>query len=188
MKLTTMSAMYVEELRDLYSAENQLTWALPKMTKAASAPKLRQALTERLHQTQVHLHRLERIFERLGASPKGSECKVIENMITDARHMLYDAAQPAVVDVALIAAAQRIDHYELAGYGCVRNLAQQLGYRDSADALQSILDEKSERDVSLTALANAMIGGAVHAESGRHKAEALLASAANGHVAMESVK
>jgi ferritin-like metal-binding protein YciE len=166
-KLTTLSELYVEELRDLYSAENQVVRALPKMAKAASGPLVRRALTDQLHQTQVHLSRLEQIIDRLGIGPKGRECKVIELLIAENKDTMSEDAQPTVRDAALIAAIQRLDHYEMAGYGCVRNFARQLGYNQAADALQTTLDEICDWDKGLSELANAVIGSGLPVPVGR---------------------
>ena len=161
MKLTTLPALFVDELKDLFSAETQLVRALPKMAKAATAPKLRQTLTDHLHESQVHLNRLEKIIERMGVGPKGRECKAMETWISEAKDLTDDEAHPSVMDAALIAAAQRMEHYELAGYGCVCTFARKLGYDQAADLLQSSLDEKVEREKRLTELANSVISGGV---------------------------
>src|SRR5437588_1183427 len=115
MKLDSLQKLYVSELQDLFSAENQILKALPKMAKAASSPELQAAFQEHLEQTQVHVERLETIFERLGKSPKGRKCKGMEGLIEEGKEMMEEDADPAVLDAALIAAAQRVEHYELAG-------------------------------------------------------------------------
>src|SRR6266478_6893707 len=123
MKLGSLQELYVEELKDLYSAENQLLKALPKMAKVASSPELRTAFEDHLEQTRGQVERLERIFKKLDASPKGKKCKAMEGLIEEGKEVMEEA-HPPVLDAALIAAAQRVEHYEMAGYGCVRTFAR----------------------------------------------------------------
>jgi ferritin-like metal-binding protein YciE len=155
MKLASLQDLYVEELRDLYSAENQITKALPKMAKAATAPKLKAAFEEHLEQTKGHVDRLEDIFKKLGKSPSGKTCAAMKGLIEEGSELLEqkDKADPEVLDAGLIAAAQRVEHYEMAGYGTVRTFARQLGEDEAADLLQKTLDEEGETDKKLTALA-----------------------------------
>jgi ferritin-like metal-binding protein YciE len=157
MKLGSLQELYVEELKDLYSAENQLLKALPKMAKAASSPKLRTAFEDHLEQTKRQVERLEKIFKKLNASPKGKKCKAMEGLIEEGDELMTEKANPGVLDAALIAAAQRVEHYEIAGYGCVRTLAQLFGYEDAADLLQETLDEEGAADKKLTELAETVI-------------------------------
>ena len=119
MKLEDLQDLFVEELRDLYSAENQLIKALPKMAKAASAPVLKSAFSEHLKQSEGQVGRLEKIFERLDKKPKGKTCKAMEGLVEEGSEMIKEDAEPAVKDAGLIAAAQRVEHYEIAGYGTV---------------------------------------------------------------------
>jgi ferritin-like metal-binding protein YciE len=155
MKLASLQDLYVEELRDLYSAENQITKALPKMAKAATAPKLKAAFEEHLEQTKGHVDRLETIFKKLGKPPTGKTCAAMKGLIEEGSELLEqkDKADPEVLDAGLIAAAQRVEHYEMAGYGTVRTFARQLGEDEAADLLQKTLDEEGETDKKLTALA-----------------------------------
>jgi ferritin-like metal-binding protein YciE len=157
MKLESLHDLYVEELKDLYSAENQLLTALPKMAKAASAPELEAAFTGHLEETRGHVERLDRIFKTLGASPKGKKCKAMEGLIEEGKEVMEEDAEPAVMDAALIAAGQRVEHYEMAGYGCVRTFARLLGEEDAADLLQETLDEEGAADKKLTELAETVI-------------------------------
>jgi len=157
MKLEDLQDLFVEELKDLYSAENQLIKALPKMAKAASHEELRGAFEEHLEQTRTHVERLEKIFDRLGASPKGKKCKAMEGLIAEGKELLAEDAEPEVMDAGLISSAQRVEHYEIAGYGCVRTYAQLLGNDEAARLLQQTLDEEGQTDKKLTALAESAI-------------------------------
>lgn len=157
MALDSLHDLYVEELKDLYSAENQLLKALPRMAKAASSEELRAAFTEHLAVTQKQVERLDRIFEGLGASPKGKKCKAMEGLIEEGKEVTQEDGAPSVIDAALIAAAQRVEHYEMAGYGCVRTFANLLGYEEAAALLQETLDEEGEADKKLTELAETVI-------------------------------
>jgi ferritin-like metal-binding protein YciE len=156
-KLGTLEELYVAELKDLYSAENQLLKALPKMAKAASSPELRTAFEDHLEQTRGQVERLETIFKKLGASPKGKKCKAMEGLIDEGSELMAEQAEPAVMDAALIAAAQRVEHYEMAGYGSVRTFARLLGDQEAADLLQETLDEEEATDKKLTELAETTI-------------------------------
>lgn len=157
MKLDSLHDLYVDELKDLYNAENQLLKALPKMAKAASAPELRTAFEHHLKETQGQVKRLETIFSKLDASPKGKKCKAMEGLIEEGKELMGEDAEPAVMDAALIAAAQRVEHYEMAGYGCVRTFARLLGYEAAAELLQATLDEEGAADQKLTKLAETVI-------------------------------
>ena len=157
MKLKTLHDLYVDELEDLYNAENQLLKALPKMAKAASDTQLAQAFTDHLEETAGHVDRLEKIFKKLDASPKGKKCKAMEGLLEEGKDLMAEDAAPSVMDAALIAAAQRVEHYEMAGYGCVRTYARLLGYEEAADLLQETLDEEGTADKKLTDLAETII-------------------------------
>jgi ferritin-like metal-binding protein YciE len=157
MPLTSLYDLYLHELQDLYSAEQQLLNALPKMVKAASSPDLSQAFKAHLVQTQGHVERLERIFEELDFSPPGKTCKAMQGLLEEGKDLMAEDADPAVKDAALIAAAQRVEHYEMAGYGCVRTYASLLGYEQTADLLQETLDEEGDTDKQLTELAETTI-------------------------------
>ena len=157
MKLETLRDLYVEQLHDLYSAENQLVKALPKMAKAASDPQLRGAFEEHLAQTEHHVRRLDQIFQQLGEKPKAQKCKGMEGLIAEGEEMIKMKGDPAAIDAGLIAAAQRVEHYEIAGYGCVRTYAKQLGDQQAAQLLQQTLDEEGMTDKKLTQLAEQVI-------------------------------
>ena len=153
MKLASLHDLYVSELKDIYSAEKQIRQALPKLSKAASSTKLRDAFALHLDETHEHIKRLEEIFERLSVSPNGKKCVAMEGLIKECGEAISEDADDAVRDVALIAAAQRVEHYEMAAYGCVRTFANALNYKDAAKVLQKTLDEEGAADKKLTALA-----------------------------------
>jgi ferritin-like metal-binding protein YciE len=157
MSLGSLHDLYVDELRDLYSAEKQLLKALPKMAKAANDPALKGAFEEHLTVTEGQVNRLERIFKQLGERPTGKKCVGMEGLIEEGKELMEEDAEPAVLDAALIAAAQKVEHYEIAGYGCVRTYARLLGYGDAAELLQATLDEEGEADKTLTQLAESVI-------------------------------
>lgn len=157
MKLETLHDLYVEELKDLYSAESQMAAALPKMAKAATSPELRDAFEGHLAETQAHIDRLEAILDALDTSPKGHKCKGMEGLLSESKHFMKQSGDPSVIDAGLIAQAQRVEHYEMAGYGCARTYARLLGYNEAADQLQITLDEEGASDKRLTELAVSVI-------------------------------
>jgi ferritin-like metal-binding protein YciE len=157
MKLDSLHELYVHELKDLYNAEQQILRALPKMADNASSPELRTAFEEHLDQTRGHLDRLEQIFQKLDEPAMGQKCKGLEGIIVGGEDMMDEDAPPAVADAALIGAAQRVEHYEIAVYGTVRNYARRLGFQDQARLLQQTLQEESETDRRLTTLAESYI-------------------------------
>lgn len=157
MKLTSLHDLYVSELKDLYSAENQLLKALPKMAKAATHPELAKAFTDHLAETEVQVERLETIFKALDTSPKGKKCKAMEGLVEEGKEVMAEDAESSVMDAALIASAQRVEHYEMAGYGCVRTFARLLGEDEAADLLQETLDEEGAADHKLSELAETVI-------------------------------
>jgi ferritin-like metal-binding protein YciE len=157
MKLNTLQDLLIEELQDIYDAENQIIKALPKMAKAASAPQLQQAFEEHLQQTRTHVERLDQVFEQFGTKAKGKTCKGMQGLLTEGDEMIKEKADPAVRDAGLIAAAQRVEHYEMAAYGTVRTYARQLGQQQAAKLLQQTLDEEGTTDKKLTQLAESMI-------------------------------
>ena len=157
MKLNTLQDLLIEELQDIYDAENQILKALPKMAKAASAPQLQQAFEEHLQQTRTHVERLDQVFEQFGAKSKRKTCKAMQGLITEGDAMIKEKADPAVRDAGLIAAAQRVEHYEMAAYGTVRTYARQLGQQQAANLLQQTLDEEGTTDKKLTQLAESLI-------------------------------
>jgi ferritin-like metal-binding protein YciE len=157
MKIETLHDLYVDELKDLYNAEHQILKAVPKMAKAASAPELAKALTDHLEQTKRQVDRLEKIFKKLDVSPKGKMCKAMQGLLEEGKEVIEEDADPSVMDAAIIAAAQRVEHYEMAGYGCVRTFAHLLGYDQAVDLLQETLDEEGAADKKLTKLAETVI-------------------------------
>jgi ferritin-like metal-binding protein YciE len=150
--LKTLRDLYIEQLQDLHSAEVQLTEALPAMVKAATDPALKAAFEDHLEQTRIHVERLEGICQQLNVSPKGHKCKAMKGLIAEGKEMATENAEPAVRDAGLIAAAQRVEHYEIAGYGCVRAYAQILS-DPAADTLQQTLDEEGDTDHRLSEIA-----------------------------------
>ena len=154
MKANRLKHLYVGELKDLYSAENQLVKALPKMTKASTSADLRGGFESHLGQTKEHLARLEEIFKALGESPKGKKCKGMEGLIKEGSEMIEEDPAPEELDAGLISAAQRVEHYEIAGYGCVSTYAKLLGEDAAESLLRQTLEEEKETDERLTDLAS----------------------------------
>jgi len=148
-----LKELYIEQLKDLYSAENQLVKALPKMAKAASSDELRQGFEKHLEQTKGQVERLEKIFQALGESPKGKTCKGMQGLIEEGSEATQEDYEDSVMDAALIGAAQRVEHYEIAGYGTVRSMAETLGEDNHASLLEETLEEEKETDDKLTELA-----------------------------------
>ena len=148
-----LKELYIDELKDLYSAENQLVKALPTMAKAASSDELRQGFEKHLEQTRGHVQRLEKIFQALGESPKGKTCKGMQGLIEEGSEATEEDYEGSVMDAALIGAAQRVEHYEIAGYGTVRSMAETLGEDDHVSFLEETLEEEKETDEKLTELA-----------------------------------
>lgn len=148
-----LKELYIDELKDLYNAENQLVKALPKLAKASSSDELRQGFEEHLEQTKGHVQRLEEIFEMLGESPKGKKCAGMEGLVEEGSEVTKEDFEGSVMDAALIGAAQRVEHYEIAAYGTARALAETLGENDHAGLLAATLAEEKETDEKLTALA-----------------------------------
>jgi ferritin-like metal-binding protein YciE len=147
-----LKELYIDELKDLYSAENQLVKALPKMAKAATSEELAAGFEEHLEQTKGHVQRLETIFQELGESPKGKKCKGMEGLIEEGSEAIQEH-DGAVLDAALIGAAQRVEHYEMAGYGTVIAFAEELGESKHVSLLNETLEEEKETDEKLTGLA-----------------------------------
>ena len=157
-KMTSLDELYVDQLKDLYSAESQLIKALPKMAKAAGASDLRNAFEEHLNQTKHQAERIERIFsERGNGSPKGKKCVAMEGLIEEGKEIMQEDMEEAVMDAGLIAAAQKVEHYEIASYGTARAWAQQMGYDRDADLLQQTLEEESTANEKLTQIAESHV-------------------------------
>ena len=157
MKLDTLKKLYVEELRDVYNAEQQLVKALPKMAKAASSDELREALEMHLDQTKGQVERLEEIFDQLDESPKGKTCKAMKGLIEEGSEILEENGEESVLDAGIIAAAQKVEHYEMATYGTLRTWADLLNQDEAAGLLQETLDEEGEADKKLNELAEEIV-------------------------------
>jgi ferritin-like metal-binding protein YciE len=157
MKLDTLQQLYIDELRDLYNAENQLVKALPKMAKGASSEELKNALKNHLTQTETHVDRLEQVFEELDQTPKGKTCRAMKGLIQEGSEILHEDGEESVLDAAIIVAAQKVEHYEIASYGSVRAFANLLGQTKAAELLQTTLDEESEANELLNGLAEGIV-------------------------------
>jgi ferritin-like metal-binding protein YciE len=172
METNRLKHLYVEELKDLYSAETQMVKALPKMIKAATSEDLRTGFEEHLEQTKGHVSRLEEIFKVLGESPKGKKCKGMEGLIKEGGEMIAEDPTPEELDAGLISAAQRVEHYEIAAYGCVSTYAKLLGEDEAASLLRETLEEEKKTDQKLTQLAesiNLEAAGSEEEEEGNNR-------------------
>ncbi|HTZ75301.1 MAG TPA: ferritin-like domain-containing protein [Candidatus Aquilonibacter sp.] len=153
MQQSALRELYVDELRDLYDAEAQLTKALPKMAKAATSDELRAGFENHLQQTKGHVQRLEEIFQALGEKPTGKKCKGMQGLIAEGKEIMQDEGlEGETLDAGLISAAQRVEHYEIAAYGCVRSYANLLGDPQAASLLEETLQEEKDTDKKLTEL------------------------------------
>jgi ferritin-like metal-binding protein YciE len=152
-KLKNLKDLLEHELKDLFSAENQITEALPKMAKAAKNPNLKKAFEDHLKETKNQIKRLQQVAEEIGVNIEGEECKAMKGLIKEGEDLINEKADPAVHDAGLIASAQRVEHYEIAGYGTVVNYLEMLEYDEAADLLSETLDEEREADQKLTAIA-----------------------------------
>ena len=168
MKINSLQDLYLDELRDLYDAENQLIKALPKMAEEATSEELREGFEEHLEQTRNHAQRIEQIFERLGEKPRGKKCKGMEGVIKEGSEVLSEDMDEDTKDAAIIGAAQRVEHYEIAGYGTARTHADLLGLDEDARLLEETLEEEKETDQKLTSLAENIN---VQAEQGSEESE-----------------
>jgi len=153
MELNTLKDLFIDHLKDLKDAESQLTKALPKMAKAASSPALKSAFEQHLEQTKLHLQRAEQILEEVTGNTRGKKCHAMEGLIEEGAELMKENADPEVMDAGLIAAAQKVEHYEIASYGTVRTYAQLLGQGKIAQILQQTLDEEGQTDKKLTQIA-----------------------------------
>lgn len=156
-KVNSLEDLLVEELKDLFDAENQLTRALPKMAKAATAPELKAAFEEHLEVTKQQVERLTQVFEELGKPAKGKRCEAMKGLITEGQVLMKEDIEPEVLDAGLIGAAQKVEHYEIAGYGTVRTMAEVLGHREAARLLDETLKEEGEADKKLTMIAKKVV-------------------------------
>lgn len=153
-KLKTLDDFFVDCLKDLYSAEKQLTKALPKMAKAATSPELQGAFENHLKETEGQVARLEKISKKLGKGLTGKKCAAMEGLITEGKEIMEEDTTPEVLDVALIAAAQKVEHYEIASYGCASTYARLLGLEDIQSLLEETLEEEGNADKTLTAISS----------------------------------
>jgi ferritin-like metal-binding protein YciE len=160
MELATLKDLYIEQLRDLYSAETQLCEALPKMAAAATNPELKRGFEQHLEETKQQREDVEKLIRAEGEDPEGHECKAMKGLIAEGSELMKEDADPDVMDAGLIAASQRIEHYEIAGYGTVRTYAKQLGDANAAFILDRIAKEEGATDQKLTALAERVINPA----------------------------
>jgi ferritin-like metal-binding protein YciE len=153
MTLHTLEDLFLHELQDLYDAENQIVKALPKMAKSASSPELKRAFENHAVETKTQVERLTQVFEQLGKSAKGKKCEAMKGLLAEGEDLMGENAEPEVLDAALIASAQKVEHYEIAGYGTVREWAQILGHTEAAELLNQTLDEESATDEKLSSIA-----------------------------------
>ena len=153
MSLDSLEKLFIEELRDIYNAEKQLTRALPRMAKAAESNELRDAFTLHTRETEGQIQRLERVFREVGQAVRGKKCKGMEGLIEEGKEKMEEEGEPEVLDAALIASAQKVEHYEIAAYGCLRTYAELLGYTEAAQLLQQNLEEEEATDKKLNQLA-----------------------------------
>jgi ferritin-like metal-binding protein YciE len=153
LKLESVQDLFLAELRDLYDAENQLLKALPKMVEAATAPSLKMAFNQHLQETKGHVGRLDRAFRELQVKPSGETCEAMKGLVKEGEEFIQAKGEPMVRDAGLIGAAQRVEHYEMAGYGTARTLAKRLGFHEIATILQETLEEESQADKKFTEVA-----------------------------------
>jgi len=164
MSLDNLQDLFLEQLKDVYDAEQRITKALPKMAREASSEELSSAFEEHLAQTQEHVTRLERVFRILGESPSKKTCKAMVGLLEEGEEIMKEDAPESVLDAGLIGAAQKVEHYEMATYGCLRDWAQLLGLSEAADVLQQTLDEEGETDKRLTEIAQSLNVEAIEGE------------------------
>ena len=170
MKLESLHELFMDGLKDMYDAEQQITEALPKMEKAARSAELKDGFRTHLRQTEEHIARLERIFEMMGKKPTKKKCKGMAGLIKEGDEIMKEDANRDVRDAGLIAAAQKVEHYEIAAYGTLRTYAQTMGHVDAARLLQQTLNEEGETDKKLTALAESSVNLKAMEENGRERA------------------
>ena len=164
--LSNLQELFIHELRDLYSAEKQLVTALPKMAQQATSADLKDAFNNHLSQTRNHVTRLDEIFSHLGTTGAGKECEAMKGLIKEGEDVMSASGNSDVKDAALIAAAQRVEHYEIAGYGTVRTYAEELGFDDAANLLQKTLDEEGKANKKLTSLAEGgLLSGGINKQA-----------------------
>ena len=157
LQINTLNDVFLQELRDIYSAETQLVEALPKMAEAATTSELRMGFEHHLNQTRGHVSRLERIFEALGQESSGENCEAMEGLISEGKDYIKAEGDPIARDAGLIAIAQKVEHYEIAAYGTLRSFAKRLNNSSAAELLQQTLDEEAATDKKLTTLAESHV-------------------------------
>ncbi len=162
--MNTLDELLVDELRDLLDAEKQLVKALPKMARAASFAELKTAFQEHLEQTKGHVSRLEQVFENLGQKARSKPCKAMQGLIAEGQETMQEEGSEPVIDLALIGAAQRVEHYEIAAYGTARAIAKSLGNQQAVELLQATLNEEEQTDKKLTQLAKGLYKDAIRLE------------------------
>src|SRR5438132_454994 len=163
-KVSSLEDLLVEELKDLFDAENQLTRALPKMAKAATSPELKEAFQEHLEVTRQQVERLTQVFEEIDKPAKGKRCEAMKGLITEGQELMKQDIEPEILDAGLIGAAQKVEHYEMAGYGTVRTMAEVLGHKEAARLLDQTLQEEGDADKKLTMIAKKFVNvRALHA-------------------------
>lgn len=163
-KLDHLEKLYLSQLKDAYSAEKQLLEALPKMRDAATEKKLRDAFVDHLGETRVHVERIEKIFESMDGSPAGHKCKAMEGLIEEGKEILKEDSEPETLDAALICAAQKVEHYEIATYGCLREYARVLGHDEAVAILEETLNEEKAADLRLSEVAEQWVNSAAMEE------------------------
>ncbi len=168
MALNTLEDLFIDELKDVYNAENQIVKALPKMAKVASSPELGDAFREHLEVTKGQIDRLDQIFANMEIKSRGKKCAGMEGILEEGKEMMNQAADPSVKDAGLISSAQRVEHYEMAAYGTLRTYAEMLGYDDAAQLLQETLDEEEQADQKLSQLAESLINVQAAHEDGEY--------------------
>jgi ferritin-like metal-binding protein YciE len=169
--LDSLNSLFLDELKDVYHAEKQLVRALPRLAKAASSPELKQAFTNHLRETEGQVKRLERVFKEIGQTPRAKKCVGMAGLVVEGKKILEEDGDPAVIDAALFAAAQRVEHYEIAAYGCLRTSAQLLNLTAAAQLLEQNLNEEEAADEKLSALAEGGLNQAAVAAGGEEEEE-----------------
>ncbi|MEO8398177.1 MAG: ferritin-like domain-containing protein [Ignavibacteriaceae bacterium] len=164
MSVKTLKDLFVDELKDMYNAENQLTKALPQMAKKATSDSLKKAFENHLKETENQIKRLEKVFDEVGIAAKGKKCEAMEGLIKEAKGMMDEVEDEDVLDAALISAAQKVEHYEIGSYGTLRTFAKLLGFSKSVDLLQENLDEEAAADEKLTEIAESEVNAEAEAE------------------------
>jgi ferritin-like metal-binding protein YciE len=169
MPMESLHDLLTDELKDMFSAETQLTKALPRMAKKATNPELKRAFERHLKQTEEHVRRVERICNNLEIKPRGKKCMGMEGLVEEGKEIMMEDAEPDVMDAGLIGAAQKVEHYEIASYGTARAHAEQLGYTDAARELQMILEEESQTNELLTQIAERMVNAEAAVGNGQRR-------------------